>query len=73
MVVNEIKIRLLRLEKRQVDLLDAIRKRGFKNLQPSTLSQYISGTITGPQAETVIKIIYEILASWEEEKSTYVR
>ena len=46
---------------------------GFKNLQPSTLSQYISGTITGPQAETVIKIIYEILESWEEEKSTYVR
>ena len=26
MVVNEIKIRLLRLEKRQVDLLDAIRR-----------------------------------------------
>ena len=65
---NSVKIRLAKINKKQVDLLKEIRKRGFKNLQPPALSTYINGNSTAPQSEAVMKLVYEILSKWEKEQ-----
>ena len=64
---NIYKSRLAALGKRQVDLLAEVRKRGYKNLQPPQISNYLSGMYTGPQAQAVLKIIGDILDEWEKE------
>lgn len=63
-----IKIRLLQLGKKQVDLLAEIRKRGYKNLQPPALSAYINRKDTTAQAERVLELADEILKEWEAEQ-----
>ena len=60
-----IKIRLLQLEKKQVDLLEELRKRGYPKLYASQLSRYISGADVSPQAEAVMETTKEILSEWE--------
>lgn len=66
---NSVKLRLLNLGKKQVDLLKVIRKKGYTNLQPPQLSSYINGANTTPQAQAVMKIVYETLEQWEAEIS----
>ena len=66
---NLVKIRLLNLGKKQVDLLKVIRSKGYSNLQPPRLSSYINGANTTPQAQAVMKIVYETLEQWEADLS----
>lgn len=61
----EIKIRLLQLNKKQIDLLFELRKRGYPKMSEPTLSKYISGASVTPQAEEVRGIIDTILDEWE--------
>lgn len=65
---NGIKITLLELGKKQVDLLDELRKRGYKRLHPSQLSEYINGRQNSPQAYVVKDLIYKILDEWKAER-----
>ena len=66
---NLVKIRLLNLGKKQGDLLKVIRSKGYSNLQPPQLSSYINGANTTPQAQAVMKIVYETLEQWEADLS----
>lgn len=66
---NMIKARVLNLGKKQVDLLEVIRKKGYANLQPPQLSAYINGSNTTPQAQAVLQIVYDTLEMWEKQKS----
>ena len=66
---NMIKARLLNLGKKQVDLLEVIRKNGYANLQPPQLSSYINGSNTTPQAQAVLRIVYKTLEAWEADLS----
>lgn len=59
-----IKIRLLELNKKQVDLLEEIRKRGYSHLDPSVLSKYINGRAVTPQAKSVLALCEDILTEW---------
>lgn len=61
----EIKLRLLKLAKTQMDLLFEVRKRGYPRLQYPSLNSYISGKVVTPQAETVLKMCDGILSEWE--------
>lgn len=67
-MAKDIKIKLLRIDKKQVDLLNEIRKRGYPTLSPQSLSSYISGYLVSPQADAVLKIARDILKEWENEK-----
>ncbi len=59
-----IKSRLLELNKKQVDLLDEVRKRGYPRLDSSVLSKYINGRAVTPQAKKVLALCENILAEW---------
>lgn len=61
-----IKVRLLKLNKRQVDLLDEIRKRGYPKLDQSVLSRYVNGRVISPQSQSVLAICEKILNEWEK-------
>lgn len=61
-----IKIKLLELGKKQVDLLDEVRKRGYPKLDPSVLSRYINGREIAPQAKAVLALCEDILSEWEK-------
>ena len=63
---KDIKVRLTQLGKKQVDLLEVIRKRGYPKLLSCTLSSYINGHVLGPQSEVVLTIAREILDEWEK-------
>ena len=65
--VMDIKIKLLELNKKQVDLLDAVRKRGYPKLDPSVLSKYINGRAVTPQSKSVLALCENILAEWSTE------
>lgn len=62
-----IKIKLLELNKKQVDLLNEVRKRGYPKLDPSVLSKYINGRAITPQAKAVLALCKNILAEWSAE------
>lgn len=60
-----IKIKLLELNKKQVDLLDEIRKRGYPRMSQPVLSRYINGREVTPQAKAVLGICEAVLREWE--------
>lgn len=60
-----IKIKLLELNKTQLDLLDELKKYGY-HLMKQTLSGYITGRIHGPQADAVLGLVGKILKEWEK-------
>ena len=62
-----IKIRLLQLGKRQIDVLDEVRKRGYPKLGTAAFNRYINGHDVTPQAEAVMKIADQIITEWEAE------
>lgn len=55
-----IKIKLLELNKKQVDLLDEIHKRGYPTLAPSVLSRYINGREITTQAKEIAYEMWDI-------------
>ena len=65
---NQVKVKLLELEKKQVDLLKELRKRGYPRLQQPQLSSYINGAVITPQSQAVMRIVDDILDEWENEE-----
>lgn len=64
---NLIKLKLLEVNKKQVDLLAELRKRGYSNMCPPYLSNIINGVEQTPNAQTVRDLIYQILDEWKSE------
>lgn len=62
---KEIKVRLMSLGRKQMDLLVEIRKRGYPRLQQPQLNAYINGAVTTPQSLVVMQLVDEILTEWE--------
>ena len=65
-MAKDIKFKLLRIGKKQVDLLRELRNRGQK-VSPQELSCFISGVVQTPKSEAVLKIARDILDEWEKE------
>lgn len=65
MSIMSIKIKLLELGKKQIDLLFELRERGCRKLQPSELSLILSGKLTTPKAEHVLAMCNDIIDYWE--------
>lgn len=63
-----IKIKLIELGKKQVDLLDEIRKRGYPGLADTQLSRYINSRERTAQAEAVLDICRQIIDDWENKE-----
>lgn len=66
-MVNEIKVRLVQLGKKQRDLLPELKKRGFGDLAESQLSLAVNFKDKFPQTIKIQSAIREILSNWEKE------
>lgn len=64
---NHVKVRLAELEKKQKDLLEVIRTKGYPRLQQPQLNAYINGAVTTPQSQAVMRIVDEILDEWKRQ------
>jgi len=64
--MKTIKIRLLTLGRKQVELLDEIRKRGYPGLATTQLYTYINHPGEAPQCVAVLKIVEDVLTEWEK-------
>ena len=64
----EIKIELLKLGKKQSDLLPELRKLGHK-VCPADISSYLSGNIQTPKSKLVLEDAEKIIAKWGEENN----
>ena len=58
---KDIKIRLLQLDKTQVELAAELRKRGFRNVDGCGISKAVSGYLQTPLALKIKEEIYEVL------------
>lgn len=64
-----IKVRLALMEKTQVDLLKAVRKKGFETLSYGLFSAYVNELRITPQAKRVLAACEEVLREWEKPKA----
>jgi hypothetical protein len=62
---NEVKIRLLKLGKKQIDLMDELNKRGL-NVAQSQLSDSLSGRLQSPKGTKIRTECLYILDEWEK-------
>lgn len=72
-MIREIKIRLVTLGKRQIDILAAIRERYREKISPSELSRIINGIQNDNKSQRVLKEIDIILTEWETKKGSEER
>lgn len=63
----EIKVRLVKLGKKQVDLIPELAKRGIK-VDPTELSYAIRGITQTPKSAKILSAANEIVSEWEKEK-----
>ena len=63
-----IKIDLLKLGKKQIDLLAEVRRRGYPKMYESQLSLYLSGRDRSPQGAEVIKLCKDIINDWKSKQ-----
>lgn len=68
-MLRDIKVRLAKLDRKQVELVAEIHKRGFPRLDPARFSQMIKGTYTIGSAPQIIDLADEILKEWEAKAS----
>lgn len=61
-----IKMRLLLLRKKQVDLVAELHKRGYKEVFAPTLCNCINGKLNTPKAFEIRRVCDEILTEWEK-------
>lgn len=61
-----IKVRLMQLGKKQVDLILALEKVGIKTTPPE-LSNSLSGNLKIPKADKILSVCNEIVSEWEKE------
>jgi hypothetical protein len=60
----EIKIRLIRLGRKQKDLIPELYRRGIK-ASPAELSNALNGVDVGPKANRIVELSNEIIKEWE--------
>lgn len=65
----KIKVRLAELEKKQVDLIPELAKRGLK-VNSTELSQAISGKNQQPKMGNILSAANEIISMWEQAKTS---
>lgn len=63
----KIKVRLVELGKKQVDLIPELAKRGMK-VNPTELSLAILGKSQQPKASKILSAANEIISEWERAK-----
>ena len=63
--MNNVKNRLIYLEKTQVKLMDELRNRGISIRNPAEMSQIINGRILGNKADKTLVMCDQILTEWE--------
>lgn len=63
-----IKVRLIELGKKNIDLIPELNKRGM-NVAPSELSLAINGVLQSPKAEKIVSAANEIVLCWEQEQA----
>lgn len=66
--MKTIKIELLKLGKKQIDLLAALREKGFPKLYETQLSLYLSGRDVSPQGKAVLQLSKDIINEWKAER-----
>lgn len=64
----KIKVRLVELGKKQVDLIPELAKRGIK-VDPTELSYAIRGITQTPKSGKILSSVNEIVSEWERERS----
>ncbi len=64
----DIKIRMLQLNKKQYELVDALKKRGFSGMCQSTISAIINRRLNTPIAYRAREEIDRILTEWENKE-----
>ena len=62
----DVKIRLIKLRKTQLDLLDELHKRGFGTLSAARLNTIINGRYKYGCAQSVLEESNKILSAWEK-------
>lgn len=60
----KIKVRLMELGRKQVDLIPALKERGIM-ITPAELSNTLSGMLQSPKAEKTLSAANEIVTEWE--------
>lgn len=63
----ETKMRLVELNKKQVDLVQPLSERGM-SVSPSELSLAINGRAMQEKHKKILEAVNEILTEWEEKK-----
>jgi len=61
----DLKIRLMKLRRSQLDLLDELHQRGFGTLSAARLNTIINGRYTYGCAQPVLEESNKILTKWE--------
>lgn len=64
----KIKVRLAELNKKQIELIPELVKRGIK-VNSTELSQAVNGTNQQPKMQTILSAANEILSEWENERN----
>lgn len=64
----DLKIRLIRIRKRQTDLYEELKKNGLK-VFTSELSAAINGKLVSPKADKILSLSNEIVTEWENESN----
>lgn len=67
-IQQNIKLDLVRLGRKQIELLPEIRKRGFPNLYESQFRLYMTGRYKGAQGQAVLQLCRDIIAEWKAER-----
>lgn len=63
----DIRIGLLKLNKKHVDLIAELNRRGYPELKQNRLSDYLHQRVTGPKADRVLALARIIINEWEKE------
>lgn len=61
---NEIRITLIQLGKKQIDLIHELKKKAV-TVTPSEMSGFLNGVYQTPKAKMVMEMVYQIIKEWE--------
>ena len=65
----EIRIRLMKLGRKQVDLIPELKKYGIDKVSTAELSLAITGVSQSPKSEKILSASNEIVTRWEKERA----
>ncbi len=65
----EIRIRLMKLGRNQVDLIPELKKCGIDKISPAELSVALKGLSQSPKSQNILSMSNEIVTRWEQERA----